>query len=353
MSRRAEPIRIATRGSELALAQSQQFADALEQRRYTVELVEIETTGDQVQDELIHRLGRTGAFVRALDEHVLDGSVDLAVHSMKDVPTELPADLVIAAVPRRANAADVLVTPDGSKLVDLEDGAIVGTASLRRRAQLLSARPDIEVMPIRGNIDTRIEKLLSPSVHREQSVVEENETETVTDWIESLSPLERRALDRGTETTYDAIVLAVAGLDRTGLFEQIPTVQLSPERFVPAPGQGAIAISMVDSPLVSVVNNILDHPVSRIEVTVERTILKHLGGGCIAPIGIHATTQGEFVHTVVHVFNRDGTDRITGTQDLPVTDYRDAAISFADELADRGAVELIHQARKRAREDES
>ena len=152
-----ETIRLATRGSELALRQTQRVARALESRRREVELVEVETTGDSVRDELIHRLGRTGAFVRSLDEKVLDGELDAAVHSMKDMPTDQPPELVVAGVPERAAAADVLVTPDGRSLDELPEGATVGTSSLRRGAQLLAARPDLRIEPLRGNVDTRVE----------------------------------------------------------------------------------------------------------------------------------------------------------------------------------------------------
>ena len=129
-----ETIRLATRGSDLALRQARRVAETLESRRRDVELIEVETTGDAVRDELIHRLGKTGAFVRSLDEKVLDGEVDAAVHSMKDMPTEFPAKLVVAGVPERAAPGDVLVTPEGVDLSGLPDGATIGTSSLRRKA---------------------------------------------------------------------------------------------------------------------------------------------------------------------------------------------------------------------------
>jgi hydroxymethylbilane synthase len=156
MTTRGRTLRLATRGSDLALRQAATVREALSDRRHEVELVEVETTGDQVQDELIHRLGKTGAFVRSLDQRVLDGELDAAVHSMKDMPTEQPDELVVAGVPERAAAGDVLVTPDGSDLADLPEGATVGTSSLRRQAQLLATRPDLDVEPLRGNVDTRV-----------------------------------------------------------------------------------------------------------------------------------------------------------------------------------------------------
>ena len=162
MNTREDTVRLATRGSDLALRQANRVKDRLETRRRAVELVEVETTGDQLRDDLIRRLGKTGAFVRALDEAVLDGDCDAAVHSMKDVPTEDMDDLVVAGVPERATPGDLLVTPDGTPFSDLPEGATVGTASLRRKAELLAARPDLDVLGIRGNVDTRIEKLLAP-----------------------------------------------------------------------------------------------------------------------------------------------------------------------------------------------
>ena len=177
-------LRLATRGSDLALRQAAAVREALEDRRYDVEIVEVETTGDQIRDELIHRLGKTGAFVRSLDEQVLDGSVDAAVHSMKDVPTEQPDSLVVGAVPQRADPADVLVTADGATLSELPEGATVGTSSLRRKAELLAERPDLDVQPLRGNVDTRVEKLLAPSLqaeHEERSEEEKERKEKVDD----------------------------------------------------------------------------------------------------------------------------------------------------------------------------
>ncbi|MFQ3284692.1 hydroxymethylbilane synthase, partial [Natronomonas sp.] len=227
-----ETIRLATRGSDLALRQARRVADTLESRRRDVKLVEVETTGDAVRDELIHRLGKTGAFVRSLDEKVLDGGVDAAVHSMKDMPTEFPPELVVAGVPERAAPEDVLVTPEGVELSSLSNGATVGTSSLRRKAQLLAERPDLDVQPLRGNVDTRVEKLLAPGVQVEWNRrLEADERDEEDDngpsydrppeaWREALSDIERRAIERTVETEFDAIVLAEAGLDRIGLLEE-------------------------------------------------------------------------------------------------------------------------------------
>jgi hydroxymethylbilane synthase len=348
----AETIRLATRGSDLALRQTRGVARTLERRRRAVELLEVETTGDSVREELIHRLGKTGAFVRRLDEEVLAGEADAAVHSMKDVPTEFPEDLVIAGVPERAPAGDVLVTPDGTALADLPEGATVGTGSLRRQAQLLAARPDLEVRGLRGNVDTRVEKLLAPGLQAEHerrleaADAEEDAFEVDPEtWFDALSEHERRALGREVDTEYDAIVLAAAGLDRLGLLESLRVERLEPA-FVPAPGQGAIAVSAPDGDLADTLQHELDHPRTRVETTVERTILGTLGGGCVAPIGIHAVIRGEYVHTRVRVLAQDGSRTVEATRDLPVERHPEAARALAEELAEEGAADLIERAKR-------
>ncbi|WP_254864358.1 hydroxymethylbilane synthase [Halovivax gelatinilyticus] len=359
-------LRLATRGSLLARRQASIVSERLEERRYEVELVPVETTGDQIRDELIHRLGKTGAFVRELDERVLDGECDAAIHSLKDVPTEQPSDLVTAAVPERGPAGDVLVTPDGASFDELPTEATVGTASLRRRAELLTQRPDLTVEPIRGNVDTRLEKLLAPSLQAEHQRRSEADSErkgnvgnddfeptfdrTVEEWFDDRPELEKQALGREVETEYDAIVLARAGLERSGLSHAVSFRDLPTTTFVPAPGQGALAVTATDGETAREIQAAIDHPRSRVEVTVERTILATLGGGCIAPLGIHATVQGEYVHTAVAVFDRDGDESITATRDLPIETHATAAREFAEDLADRGAADLIESARRDADE---
>ncbi|AXR80114.1 hydroxymethylbilane synthase [Natrarchaeobaculum sulfurireducens] len=362
-------LRLATRGSTLARRQATLVKEALEDRRYEVELLTVETTGDQIQDELIHRLGKTGAFVRELDERVLDGDLDGAIHSMKDMPTEQPQQLVTAAVPERGSPGDVLVTPDGSSLEELPDGATVGTSSLRRRAQLLSERPDLEVEPLRGNVDTRLEKLLAPTLQTEHAERSEADSErkgqtgneefepeydrTVDEWFDERSELEKQALGREVDTEYDAIVLAEAGLERSGLAHYVDYWQLPTNTFVPAPGQGALAVTAADGETAREIQSAIDHPRSRVETTVERTILAELGGGCIAPVGIYAIVQGEYVHATVSVFDRDGEESVVANRDLPIETHAEAARAFAADLADRGAAELIDRARKNAADDET
>jgi hydroxymethylbilane synthase len=383
-----ETLRLATRGSDLALRQAGTVRDALSSRRRDVELRRVETRGDQIPDELIHRLGKTGAFVRALDEEVLTGDADLAVHSLKDVPTEGMDDMVVAGVPERAPSGDVLVSPDGLGIEDLPAGSVVGTGSLRRTAQIKAARPDLVVEPLRGNVDTRIEKLLAPGLQAEherrliasgeasaltaeeggegskeaedgeadadngESEVDEEFDRTVEEWFDSLSDLERSAMERKVETEYDAIVLAEAGLRRSDLFYDVPTTRLPREEFVPAAGQGAIAVTATDPDVIEAVRSAVDHPRTRVAVTVERTILGELNGGCVAPIGVSALVQGERVHTRVRVLSTDGTEEVADTRDLPIRSHAKAAEAFAADLADRGAADLIAAAREETETDE-
>jgi hydroxymethylbilane synthase len=334
--------------------------------------------------------------VRALDERVVEGDVDAAVHSMKDVPTDVPEDLVVAAVPRRENPADVVVTPDGTGIEDLPAGSTVGTASLRRGAQVQAHRPGLEVEPIRGNVDTRVEKLLAPSLQAEherrteaekereaedareqergdyepdgeveegaQNPESEGEEEgdsehsnrqnaafdrTVEEWFESLSPIAQSALGREVETEYDAVVLARVGLERTGLIHHVQAEELPTETHVPAPGQGALAVTARrDSEVAETLRDALDHVRSRVETTTERVVLEEVGGGCIAPIGVYALVQGQVVRTDVQVFSRDGTEQVGETRDLDVENYAAEAREFAADLRERGATDLIEEARR-------
>jgi hydroxymethylbilane synthase len=367
MSTRVEQLRLATRGSSLALRQAGIVKEALASRRLSVELVTVETTGDQIRDELIHRLGTTGAFVRSLDEKVLSGELDAAVHSMKDMPTDQPDDMVVAAVPERGAAADVLVSPAGRSLDDLPSGATVGTSSLRRGAQLLAERPDLRIEPLRGNVDTRVEKLLAPALQREHRARIEaagsegedgsddrssvDDDRSPDEWFDDLAEIERRALERAVDTEYDAICLARAGLERSGILSKIEYQPLDPTSFVPAPGQGAIAVTALDGDVAERIYDRLDHPHSRVETTVERTILAELGGGCVAPVGIHAQLRGDVVSTTVRVLSQDGTTEVRDSRDLPVEHHGKAAVEFAADLADRGAATLIEQARREEPDD--
>ena len=370
-------IQLATRGSDLALRQTNRVRSWLADHRIEAELVEVETRGDRIDDALIRDLGKTGAFVRALDRKVMDGEVDAAVHSMKDVPTEEPDEIVIAAVPARADPDDVLVTPEGASLEELPEGAVVGTSSLRRGAQVLARRPDLEIEPLRGNVDTRLEKVLAPSLQAEhearlEAAGEEPDAENVEadedgsdggaeaasadpdafeqspeEWFDSLAEIERAALGREVETEYDAIVLAKAGLERSGLLDDVQTVELPLDSHVPSAGQGALAISAhEDSEIGDDIRSALDHPPTRVATTVERILLAELGAGCVAPLGVHATVKGDVVQTTVQVLSQDGTEEIRRSRALDIEAYADAARDLADDLAEEGAAELIQEAKR-------
>jgi hydroxymethylbilane synthase len=408
----SQDIRLATRGSDLALRQAGEVADTLEDHRHDVDLVEVETEGDRVTDALVSELGKTGAFVRALDQEVLDGNVDAAVHSMKDVPTDVPDDLVVAAVPHRENPADVLVTPDGTGLEALPAGSVVGTASLRRGAQVQAHRPDLAVEPIRGNVDTRVEKLLAPGLQREHERrtaaekrrqsedardqrrgdysedVENLEDErgddddegeaggsageaggsengagdsageggdagsrefdqSVEAWFDSLTPLQRAALERRPDTEYDALVMAQVGLERLGLLHHVGAEALPTDTHVPATGQAALCVTARrDSDVVADLRDALEHVRTRVEVTAERVVLEELNGGCIAPIGVHALVQGDIVRTAVQVFSQDGSEQVGETRELDASNYAEEARGLAADLRERGAADLVEAARR-------
>jgi hydroxymethylbilane synthase len=265
MTRRAETEAVAppgrlvlgTRGSRLALAQARWVERELSARSpgLQIELRIIKTSGDQDPDRPLTSGEEMGIFVRQIEESLLRGEIDLGVHSLKDLPLQQPADLILAAIPHREDARDVLVLRQGSSLDDLPAGARVGTGSPRRIGQLMAMRPDLRVLPIRGNVDTRLEKLA-----------------------------------RGE---FDAVVLAAAGLRRCGITP--PSCHtFSPEQMLPAPGQGALALEVrrSDRDLASFLKQAVDDPLSAAAVQAERSFLRVLGGGCQMPVGALGTVEG-------------------------------------------------------------
>jgi len=258
-------LKIGTRGSRLARRQWAEIGELLAKRGGEAEEVIITTSGDAFLDRAIHEVSY-GAFVQELDVKVLGGEIEAAVHSMKDIPAELPEGIVIAAVPPRASPFDLLITRDGATLDELPPGAVVGTASVRRRAQLLWHRPDLAIKNLRGNVETRLEKL-----------------------------------ERGE---YDAIILAEAGVERLGL-----PVQGQRLSFTPSPNQGAIAVTArADSPILPLLRS-LDHPPSRVEVEAERRIMERVGGGCAVPLGVLARYNGSEVEVEAEILTTDGRQR--------------------------------------------
>jgi len=248
-------FRIGSRGSQLALWQARHIAGLLRIEGHSVEIEIIKTTGDRLQDVTFVEVGSKGMFTREIEEALASGTVDLAVHSLKDLPTELPEPFGLAATPPRADPRDVFVSSRFEKLAALPQGARVGTSSQRRRAQLKALRPDVEAVEFRGNVDTRLRKLAEGQV--------------------------------------DAILLAAAGLDRLGRTDWVRE-RLAPKDFCPAAGQGALGIETRkgDAATIAAVA-FLDDADTRFAVTAERAALAALGGGCQVPIGIYCRPATE------------------------------------------------------------
>ena len=286
-------IRIGTRGSQLALAQSQWVQSWLQRHLgLAVQLVTIRTTGDRLSDQPVSRIGGKGVFVKEIEEALLAGSIDCAVHSMKDVPSELAPGLIIAAIPPREDPRDLLLTTSGTALQQLPRGARLGTSSLRRAAQIRAARSDLEVSDLRGNVDTRLRKLAQGEV--------------------------------------DALVLAAAGLRRLGI--QPPGAEiLAPETFIPAIGQGALAIETRHDEIADLFAP-LDDPQTRIAVTAERAFLLRTGGSCRTPLAAHATVATDGVELRAMIAAPDGTRVVRGTRTGPAHAGAALGTDLADEL---------------------
>jgi hydroxymethylbilane synthase len=248
-------LRIGSRGSQLAMWQANHIAALLREQGHTVEIEIIKTTGDQLQDITFAQVGSKGMFTKEIEEALADGRVDLAVHSLKDLPTELPEPFALAATPVRVDPRDVFVSTNYANLSSLPEDAKVGTSSQRRRAQLKALRPDLTVVEFRGNVDTRLRKLAEGKVA--------------------------------------AILLAAAGLDRLGKTDWVRE-RLDPREFCPAAGQGALGIETRkdDAETIEAIA-FLDHADTRFAVTAERAALAALGGGCQIPIGIHCRPEFE------------------------------------------------------------
>jgi hydroxymethylbilane synthase len=287
---------IASRGSQLALWQARWVAAQLTSAGHECRIEIIKTTGDKITDVPLAKVGTKGLFTKEIEEALLDGRADLAVHSLKDLPTELPEGLVLAAVPEREDPRDAIV---GKKLADLPLGAKVGTSSLRRAAQLRQLRPDLQVESVRGNLDTRLRKL--------------------------------------DEGQYDAILLAAAGLRRLGWGDRIAEV-LSPDQMCPAVGQGALAIE-TRAGFGGVA--VLDHADTHIAVMAERGVLGALGGGCQVPIGAYATVSEGRVHLMAIVAAPDGTQVVRAEAEGAVSEASQIGARVAAELLERGARQIL------------
>ncbi len=298
-------IRIATRGSRLALWQAEHVSARLQTLHPSLEiqLNIIKTQGDIILDVPLAKVGGKGLFVKEIEEALLRGDADLAVHSMKDVPAELPEGLVLACIPEREEACDCLLSARFSGLEELPRGALVGTSSLRRQAQLLRLRPDLRIAALRGNVDTRLRKLM--------------------------------------EGSYDAVVLAAAGLARLDL--SAPHMQmLRPPDFLPAVGQGALGIECrEDRQEVLDLLAPLEHRATRIRVEAERAFLAGLDGGCQVPIAGHAVMQGEDFMLDGLVADVDGTGLVRASITGRAEDAARRGGELAALLLERGAEHIL------------
>jgi len=299
-------LRLGTRGSKLALTQSRHVQARLEAGgEVRVEIEVVRTAGDRYQDRPLPEIGGKGLFTRELDQALVDGTLDLAVHSLKDLPTDSPEGLVLAAVPPREDPRDVLIGPAGAStsFEGLASGSTVGTSSLRRRALTLAFRSDLEVEPIRGNLDTRIGKV-----------------------------------DDGR---FDAIVVAAAGVLRLGVEERIGE-WLERTAWLPAPGQGALAVvGRSDDEEVAAHLERLDDPPTRAAVVAERSLLASLGGGCQVPIGALGLPFEDGLRLWALVASPDGTRLVRADRTGRIDRPEELGLEVAEILRGRGAGEIL------------
>jgi hydroxymethylbilane synthase len=296
-------LRLGTRGSRLAVAQTGHVADALRARGAEVEIVIIRTSGDRLADVALADFGGKALFVREIEEALLDGRVDAGVHSLKDMPAELPAGLWLPAFPAREDPRDVLLTRSGGGLDDLPRGARIATSSLRRRALLLARRPDLRIEPIRGNVDTRLRKL--------------------------------------DEGVCDGLVMARAGLERLGLKAE-HAQPLGVDEFLPAVGQGILGIEAraADDEINQALRGV-DHAATRTQAVAERAFLRRLGAGCHTPVAGHARLTGDALTLSGLVARADGGAVLTGEVSGPGSLAEELGARLADDLLGRGARALL------------
>jgi len=303
----SKTITIGTRGSPLALWQAHWIKSQLESVHddLTIELVKIKTSGDKIQDVPLAKVGGKGLFTKEIEESMLRYETDIAVHSMKDVPVQFPPSLALSVVTEREDPRDALISRKGLKLDDLPKGAKVGTGSFRRTTQLLHYRPDLEVIPMRGNVQTRLDKLESEGL--------------------------------------DAIILAAAGLIRLGMADRI-TENIEPEIMLPGGGQGAVGIESRKEDI-RVMNRIfpLDHEETHRALEAERSFLTRLEGGCQVPIGVYATIEGETLRLRGLVGSLDGKQVLKAERKGPVEDPGVIGFQLAGEILEMGADKILKE----------
>lgn len=299
-------VRIGTRGSALARWQTNHVSGLLRAQYpdLPTEIQVISTKGDEVLDKALPLIGGKGLFTEALESALREGSIDCAVHSLKDLPTEDAEGLRVGAIPARADVRDVLVSQEGHTLSELPQGATIGTSSRRRAAQLLHHRPDLKIVDIRGNVGTRIRKV------------------------------------QDATTDYDATLLAKAGLDRLGLAEHISEV-LSLNIMLTAPGQGALGVQCRADDASQARFDPLNHTATRIAAETEREFLNTLEGGCSVPVAAYATVEDGRVHLRGRVISVDGKQMIEVTGDALIADARAMAVDLAQEARAQGADAIL------------
>ncbi len=303
-----QPFRIGTRGSKLALWQADHVSQLItaENPGLNIEIRIIKTTGDAVLDSPLSEIGGKGVFVKEIEEALLSEEIDIAVHSMKDVPTVLPNGLFIGAVAKRHDPRDALISKSGLPLAQLPEGSRVGTGSLRRSTQLLKYNSNLEIVSIRGNVDTRIQKLKDGK-------------------------------------DYDAIVLAVAGLERMGLGGEITEI-ISPDIMLPAPGQGMIAIECRESDGNTIdILNAVNHRETENQARAERAFLLRLGGDCNVPAGCHAEIQGLNIIITGIVSSPDGKTIVRKDARGSLAEAQNLGVKLADAILESGGNEILKQ----------
>lgn len=297
-------IKIASRNSALALWQTYHIRDLLEARGHSVEIITMKTKGDVILDTPLAKIGGKGLFTKELENAMLDGRADIAVHSLKDVPTTFPDGLKLACVCSREDINDAMLSMNFKSFDELPNGARVGTTSLRRRMQLLALRPDLEIISLRGNVNSRIAKL--------------------------------------KDGEFDAIILAMAGINRLELHKEVNYVSVL--NTIAAMGQGALGIEAVDRADILEAIEFLNDEKSVIETTIERAFVHRLNGGCQAPIGVSARLDGDKIFVRAILGTPDGKEILKDERVFNKAEYKEAGEILADEFINQGAKELLAKA---------
>ncbi|PSM51667.1 hydroxymethylbilane synthase [Campylobacter blaseri] len=303
---------IATRGSALALWQSEHIKSEIEKEHgIEVELKVMKTKGDIILDTPLAKIGGKGLFTKELEVDMLNGNSELAVHSLKDVPMHLPEGLNFVAVTKRETENDALVSEKYASIEELPKGSKIGTTSLRRRMQLLILRPDLEILSLRGNVNTRLRKL--------------------------------------KEGEFDAIILASAGLKRLGLDKDVKYVtNIDKDVMIPAAGQGVLGVECIDKPEIVEKLSFLNDERSMIETTIERDFVRVLEGGCQVPIGMNAELDGDKVIIKAIIGMPDGSEYLKEELIISKDEYKDFGVKLANNMIEKGAKELLKRAEEMA-----